>query len=280
VKGLAVYRQGRPKEAIPLLREAAEKLSGRAGPRLALAMAQFQSGAAIEARKTLAEAVGAYNWNAPLAARADYTTMWISHVLRREAEALILPNLPAFLRGTYQPQDNDERIALLGICQSRGLYGVAARLYADAFAADPGLTDRMTADCLRRATQGHELPPDRTEAFHAACRYRAARCSALAGCGLGKDGDTLNEAERVRWRKQAREWLRADLAMWAAKLDNGSPFERSVAKRMLTNWQADPDLAGLREPQALDNLSADERNDCLALWHDVRALLKRTAKTE
>src|SRR5262249_1643155 len=54
VKGLAVYRQGRPKEAIPLLREAAEKLSGRAGPRLALAMAQFQSGSAIEARKTLA----------------------------------------------------------------------------------------------------------------------------------------------------------------------------------------------------------------------------------
>src|SRR5262249_10694493 len=204
--------------------------------------------------------------------------VWVSPVLRREAEALILPNLPAFLRGTYQPQDNDERIALLGICQSRGLYGAAARLYADAFAADPGLTDRMTADCLRRATQGHELPPDRTEAFHAACRYRAARCSALAGCGLGKDGATLTEAERVRWRKQAREWLRADLAMWTAKLDNGSPFERSMAKRMLTNWQADPDLAGLREPQALDDLSADERNDCLALWHDVRALLKRAGQ--
>jgi serine/threonine-protein kinase len=38
-------------------------------------------------------------------------------VLRREAEALILPNLPACLRGDYQPQDNDERLALVGVCQ-------------------------------------------------------------------------------------------------------------------------------------------------------------------
>src|SRR5262249_39787204 len=152
------YREGRPREAIPLLQEAAEKLPGRAGPRLAMAMAQFQSGSAIEARKTLAAAVQAYNWNAPLAeSRTDPTTMWISHVLRPEAESLILPKLPALLQGKNQPQNNDERIALLGVCQSRGLYGAAARLFADAFAADPGLADSMTAECLRRATQGHEL---------------------------------------------------------------------------------------------------------------------------
>ena len=38
------------------------------------------------------------------------------HVLRREAEGLILPDLPAFLEGTYQPRSNDERFALLGAC--------------------------------------------------------------------------------------------------------------------------------------------------------------------
>ena len=42
---------------------------------------------------------------------------WICHVLRREAEAMILPDLPAFLGGNYQPRDNDERLALLGVCQ-------------------------------------------------------------------------------------------------------------------------------------------------------------------
>jgi serine/threonine-protein kinase len=279
VKGLAMYRQGRPKEAIPLLREAAEKLPNRAGPRLALAMAQFRCGSTIEARKTLAEAVQAYDWyDLRAASQIDQPTVWVSHVLRREAEALILPNLPAFLEGKHLPPDNDERIALLGICQSRGLYGAAARLYADAFKADPGLADRMSEECLHHAIQGSEAPPDRTQAFNAACRYLAARCSALAGCGLGKDGDKLSDAERSRWRKQAREWLRADLAMWTAKLNSDSPLERSLARGMLIDWQIDPDLAGLREPRALDDLPADERNDCLALWHEVRAQLKRAGQ--
>ena len=104
---------------MPLLQESAALLPNRAGPRLALAMAQFQSGCPAEARKTLAAAVRAYNW---MESQADHPTAWVSHVLRREAEALILPNLPAFLRGEYQPQDNDERLALVGTCQSQGRY--------------------------------------------------------------------------------------------------------------------------------------------------------------
>jgi hypothetical protein len=34
-------------------------------------------------------------------------------------------------------------------------------------------------------------------------------------------------------------------------------------------------VAGLRELGALDKLSADEREECLALWGEVVALLKR-----
>jgi serine/threonine-protein kinase len=279
VKGLAVYRDGQPRESIPSLREAAEKLNERAGPRLALAMAQFQSGSKLEARKTLADVVRAFDWDEPRAgAEADLATVCVNHVLRREAEALILPNLPAFLQGSYQPRDNDERIALLGICQSRGLHGASARLYADAFAADPGLADTMTAECRRRAIRGYEDRSDPIKAFNASCRYLAARCSALAGCGLGKDGDKLSEAEQTLRRKEAREWLRGDLAMWTTKLDSGSPVERDLAKRLLTNWLTAPELAGVREPDALDGLSVDERKDCLALWRDVRSLLKRTSQ--
>ena len=47
-----------------------------------------------------------------------------------------------------------------------------------------------------------------------------------------------------------------------------------LAKKMLTLWQAEPDLAGLREPSALDKLSADERRECLALWDEVANVLK------
>src|SRR4029450_10073653 len=37
-------------------------------------------------------------------------------------------------------------------------------------------------------------------------------------------------------------------------------------------------LAGLRESNALDELSADEQKDCLALWHEVRVVFKRTGQ--
>src|SRR5262249_24776623 len=100
VKGLAAYRQGRSAEAVPLLQESAVLRTNRPGPRLVLAMAQFQSESAMEAGKTLAAAVRAYNWKQP---QAGHPTAWVSHVLRREAETLILPNLPAFLQGRYQP---------------------------------------------------------------------------------------------------------------------------------------------------------------------------------
>src|SRR5205807_5647412 len=153
ISGLAEYRQGRPQQAVPLLQESAALLPNRAGPRLALAMAQFRSDRPAEARETLAAAVRAYNW---MESQADHPTAWVSHVLRREAEALILPNLPSFLRGEYEPQDNGERLALVGTCQSQGRYHTAARLDAEAFRADPTLADDLTTECLHRAARAGE----------------------------------------------------------------------------------------------------------------------------
>ncbi len=275
VEGLAEYRRGQHQQAIPWLQDSAASLPNRAGPRLVLAMAQFQSGAVQEARQNLAVAVRNYDWHesAP-ESRTDPPVVWVCHVLRREAEAMILPNLSAFLQGEYQPQDNDERLALLGVCQSEGRCGAAARLYADAFRADPHLVDDLTTECLRRI-RGAEHNRDAVEVFNTACRCHAARCAALAGCGLGSDGAKLDDAERMRWRRQAREWLRADQAVWAKMLDSESQVARDLAKRMLQHWQVDPDLAGLRDPGWLEALSPGERQECLALWNEVAAVLSR-----
>ena len=54
------------------------------------------------------------------------------HALRREAEAMLFPNLPAFLKGTYQPADQCERLAFVGAAAFDGLTCASARLYADA----------------------------------------------------------------------------------------------------------------------------------------------------
>jgi serine/threonine-protein kinase len=275
-EGLAVYRQGRPREAVPLLEESAPLIPNRAGPKLALAMAQFQSGCPTEAHQTLAAAVSAYNW---MESQADHPAAWISHVLRREAEALILPDLPAFLRGEYEPKDNDERLALVGTCQSQGRFQAAARLFAEACAADPDLADNLTTECRYRATE-EEPFYERVESVNTEARYLAARCAALAGGGLGADGDGLNPAERARWRQQARAWLRADLALWARTLANGSGQDLALARKMLTHWQVESDLAGIRELKALDEASAEERSDCFALWDEVGALLRQTVVQE
>ena len=113
-QGLARYRQGRFDDAIKLMNGEAASVMGPS-PRLVLAMAQYQKGQKDQARKTLAAAIASYDWSA---AKADNHDAWIAHILRREAEALILPGLPAFLEGKYQPKDNDERLALLGVCQA------------------------------------------------------------------------------------------------------------------------------------------------------------------
>src|SRR5262249_39989544 len=77
---------------------------------LVLAMALHQDGRLLDARTTLAETILSYDWRATQARDADG---WICHLLRREAESLVLPNLPAFQRGQYQPRADDERVALL-----------------------------------------------------------------------------------------------------------------------------------------------------------------------
>jgi serine/threonine-protein kinase len=270
-KGLAEYRQGRYASAIALMEGEASRVMGPA-PRLILAMAQHDLGQSKQARKTLASAVVAFDWSA---AQADSRDIWICHVLRREAEGLILPNLPAFLRGAYQPRDNDERLALVGTCQFQAHCHAAAQLYADAFATDSTLAEEMTTECRSRAALGDKQPVGRVEELSAECRYPTARCAALAGCGLGKDAVQLGEAERARWRQQARDWLHADLTVWAGVLQSGSGSARVQARRMLAQWQTDPDLAGLRESSSLDQLPANERNDWRMLWQAVDNLLKR-----
>jgi serine/threonine-protein kinase len=221
----------------------------RPAPGLVLAMALHRSGQTAEARKILAAALAP---EGPAILRW-FLNDWSAHVLRREAEALILPNLAAFLDGKYQPQDNNERLALLGAGQFANRPLALAHRFADAFAADPGLTESLAA--------GH--------------RYRAARVAALAGCGRGEDAPGLGEEEGKRWREQARQWLRADLTAWNQAL--ASAPAANELQQTLMGWRYDPDLAGLRDRIALEKLPAEERKEWLALWKEVEALLSRTA---
>ena len=104
VRGLAEYRQGRLDRAISLMRGEASGVLGPS-PRLVLAMALHQNGRAAEARKTLSEAIMAYDWEATKVRDQDD---WICHALRREAEGMIPLDSPASMDGKRESGDNDE----------------------------------------------------------------------------------------------------------------------------------------------------------------------------
>src|SRR5262249_30384873 len=116
-QGLAEYRQGRFDNAISIMKGRAGTVMGPA-PRLVVAMAEYRKGETEKARKLLAATIVSFDWSAAQVGSRDH---WIWHVLRREAENLVFPNTAAFLEGRYQPHDNVERLALLGVCRFRNL---------------------------------------------------------------------------------------------------------------------------------------------------------------
>jgi Flp pilus assembly protein TadD len=165
--------------------------------------------------------------------------------------------LPAVLSGKEQPKNIDEELQFALLCQQpcKRLFAASARFYLHAFATRPELADDVQA--------GH--------------RYNGACTAALAGSGEGKDAKDRDEKERSRWRNQAREWLRADLAAWLTAIKDHPSQVRNLAQQTLRHWQNDRDLDGIRNPTALARLPAAEQEECRRMWTEVEAALKEVA---
>src|SRR5205085_7806659 len=105
-------------------------------------------------------------------------------------------------------------------------------------------------------------------------RYNAACCAALAA-DRGADAEKLGDKGRARLRRQALGWLRAELTARAKQSKSWWPGEPGQAGEALRHWQRDPDLAGVRDKQALAALPAGERADWEKFWAEVADLLRR-----
>jgi serine/threonine protein kinase/Flp pilus assembly protein TadD len=174
----------------------------------------------------------------------------------RDAERLadLDARLPALLAGQEQPKDAGQCLALAQLCQlHKQLFVAATRWYAEAFAAEPG----AAAD------------------LDAAHRYNAACAAVLAGCGQGKDASGLGDKERAGLRRQALDWLRADLDAWRKVLEKGADQARLAVVQQMQHWQQDSDFTGVRGPDTLDRLLEAERRDWRRLWADVADTLAR-----
>jgi serine/threonine-protein kinase len=169
----------------------------------------------------------------------------------RRAEQLreFLSRLPGILMGEDRPKDNTQRLAWAWNCYQLSQFSSAARLWAEALAADPAAGDDLKA--------GH--------------RYNEACAAALAGCGQGNDAPA-DEAARAALRRQALGLLRADLAQRAKRLDADGPG-RTEALLNLEHSTRDFDVAGIRDPDALAKLPVAERAEWQAFWQEVGALI-------
>ena len=242
-KGLSDYRLGRFDGTIAIMTHSAPKVMGPC-PDLIEAMALHDKGDQAGAMKKLAQAVTRFDWSP---SNADQRDIWIFHILRREAEAKILPNLPAFLTGTWQPSSNDERLALTGVCQFQGLAAHCARLYTDAFAADPALATRPDPDL----------------------RFAAACAAAMAAGGVGQDSGSLNPAQRTDMRAAALKWLTDDLDAMTAQLNLGDHDSSDRFERNLKLWRSTSELASVRRESDLQKLSPDAIDQWNTFWSSV-----------
>ncbi len=246
--GLALCALGRHDEGIREFRQALRLKPDLASAHTNLGLALRFRGEFTAAIAELRKARDLAKTNAALARQIE------QGLIATEQQALIAARLPAVLSGKLKPADAAESLGFAQLCYDKKLHGSSARLWTEAFQAEPKLANDMQAQN----------------------RYNAACAAALAGSGQGKDDPPLDEPAKARWRKQAIDWLKADLAAWSKVLEKGPPAARQSVSETLQHWKADADLAGLRDAAALAKLPEAEQKACRALWADVDAFVKKT----
>lgn len=181
-----------------------------------------------------------------------------SSLARCRALAALEPRLEAFVAGAEHPSDAKQSLLLAELCRLRGRYVEAVRFARDAFTADTALAS------------------DPTFGY----RFEAACAAALAGAGDEREGAAVENTARRDLRRQAREWLLADLKSWNHILDELGPKARPRIINTLERWRASPRLAVLRDQDRVDLLDEAERSECRALWREVDLLHARAEITK
>jgi tetratricopeptide (TPR) repeat protein len=106
-------------------------------------------------------------------------------------------------------------------------------------------------------------------------RYNSACFACLAAIGKGKDAPP--PAERSALRKQALDWLAADLTAWRERFAADPAKYSTVVHGKMAHALTDRDLGSVREPAELEKLPVEERASWVKLWAEVRDLRDATA---
>jgi serine/threonine protein kinase/tetratricopeptide (TPR) repeat protein len=247
--GFTLVNSGQIGDAIVAYREAIRLNPELASAQCGLAAALLQNGQATEAIPVARRAQ-------ELAANLPELRESVANLIQRCDEAIKLDGkLRAVLRGEAKPATNSEVIGFARICVIKKQNLAAAQFFKDAFSAPPELAENLIEED----------------------RYNAACAAALAGCGIGAESLSLDETQRVQWRRQALNWLRADLALRTKRPDDAKEQRDPELREALRRWQNDTDLVGVRDDAALMRLSDAEQKEWRQFWTDVATTIA-TAK--
>ena len=145
--------------------------------------------------------------------------------------------LTAISRGEAKAQNNEERLQFAQRAYDKSLHAFAATLWADALAADPKLDE----------SRQFQVP------------YNASCSAVLAAAGKGKDVPPPDDAAKAKFRGQALDWLRGELATWTDLLEVNSKTNGPIVAQTMEHWKEDRDLEGIRDAKAIDLLPEPER---------------------
>jgi tetratricopeptide (TPR) repeat protein len=246
--GNALSSQGRPKEEEAAFREAIRLRPDYPEAHVNLGNALRDQGRFLDALETMRIGHGLGSkrpgWPYPSAA-------WV-----RECERLVELDrlLSRKLRGEGEPANAADLLELVKMCQhpNRGLHAAAARLAAEAFAAQPSLARNVV-------------------------RYDAACSAALASAGQAADASRLPDKVSNALRDQALKWLRAELAHQASFAEQGDAPTKAAVGAWMRHWLKDPDFVSVRDPAALRKLPEAERREWQGFWSEVASLLKKAS---
>jgi serine/threonine-protein kinase len=251
--GAALKHKGRLDEAIVEYRKALQIQPDYALALFKLGVALVEKGAFRKAAEELrrGDRDGSRNSGWPHTAVQE-------RLRAAERLARLDARVEAVLRGKEQAKDCAEHLAFARHCQlrCRQNYTAAARFYREAFAANPKLLVEPNSH-----------------------RYDAARAAALAGCSHGNDAAGSDDRERGRLRRQALEWLRAELAAWRDRLDRDKAGAGPAVRQHVRQWLEDGDFAGVIAEAALRQMPAAEREAWCKLWADAAGTLAQAGGT-
>jgi eukaryotic-like serine/threonine-protein kinase len=235
---------GRLDEAESVLRRAAQTFPNNPGIAAELAVVLRQNG-------RFAESLVQFQHGIELAASQPLLQAGFQQFLRDAVRLAAMDSkLVQFAVGRFEPEDNDDRLALAEVCSRRGRPRSAAALYEQAFAADGKLADDLQRNL----------------------RYDAACQAILAGAGIGEDSLSPDDPQRAAWRKKAFDWLQADLSAWKQRWTAAGPREKPFVLQTLQHWQRDPDLKSVRDAPEIDSLPRTEQDEWRAFWNNVNAV--------